>query len=65
MKASVGIDCNKAKVVNQNVSPVPMMSMTTRLSHINMCRLPGRGPHDHCNQWLEIYGEMAENHLQW
>ncbi|VDP69903.1 unnamed protein product [Schistosoma mattheei] len=41
-----------------------MKSLTSGLSHVGRCRLPGRGPSDHRNQWLETLDDMAQNRPQ-
>ncbi|KAK4468373.1 hypothetical protein MN116_000167 [Schistosoma mekongi] len=41
-----------------------MKSLTTGLSHVGRCRLPGWGPRDDRNKWLETLGDMAQNRSQ-
>nr|CAH8864650.1 unnamed protein product [Trichobilharzia regenti] len=42
-----------------------MKSLTVKLSQVGRCRLPGWGPRDSRNQWLETIGDMAQNRCQW
>ncbi|CAH8832606.1 unnamed protein product [Trichobilharzia szidati] len=42
-----------------------MKSLTVKLSQVGRCRLPGWGPRDSKNQWLETLGDMAQNRCQW
>ena len=42
-----------------------MKALTVGLSHVGRCRLPGWGPRDQPNEWLETLCEMAECGDQW
>ncbi|VDP76084.1 unnamed protein product [Schistosoma mattheei] len=36
-------------------------SLTSSLSHVGRCRLPGWGPRDYRKPWLETLGDIAQN----
>ena len=42
-----------------------MKSLTIGLSRVGPCRLPGWGPRDSSNQWLDTLSGMARNRSQW
>ncbi|VDP56880.1 unnamed protein product [Schistosoma curassoni] len=42
-----------------------LKSLTSELSHVGKCRLPGWVPRDDSNRWLETLNDMTENRLQW
>jgi hypothetical protein len=42
-----------------------MKKATTKLATVGRVRLPGWGPRDSQNRWLETLGDMATNRVQW
>jgi hypothetical protein len=42
-----------------------MKTITSKLSRVGSCRLPGWGPKDQSHQWLETLTEMAQSRSQW
>ena len=42
-----------------------MKTITTKLSRVGSCRLPGWGPKDQSHRWLETLTEMAQSRSQW
>ena len=42
-----------------------MKTVTSKLSRVGNCRLPGWGPKDLSHRWLETLAEMAQSRSQW
>jgi hypothetical protein len=42
-----------------------MKALTSKLSRVGNCRLPGWGPRDAMHQWLETLADMAQSRSQW
>ena len=42
-----------------------LKTLTTRLSRVGRCRLPGWNAHDDSSLWLDTLKEMAANRSQW
>jgi hypothetical protein len=42
-----------------------MKALTSQLSRVGNCRLPGWGPRDDSHQWLETLTDMAQSRSQW
>ena len=42
-----------------------MKTLTSKLSRVGACRLPGWGPRDGSVKWLETLADMAQNRHQW
>ncbi|KAG5441059.1 hypothetical protein CSKR_101293 [Clonorchis sinensis] len=40
-------------------------AITSKLSCVGYCRLPGWGPRDGPHQWLETLSDMAQSRPQW
>ncbi|CAH8297389.1 unnamed protein product [Schistosoma turkestanicum] len=62
---SVGIGWKKARGGQTKTWQKSMKSLTSGLSHVGNCRLPGWGPRDDNNRWLETLNDMAQNRSQW
>jgi hypothetical protein len=42
-----------------------MKTLTSKLSRVGKCRLPGWGPRDGTQRWLETLKDMAQSRNQW
>ncbi|RTG82230.1 uncharacterized protein DC041_0010142 [Schistosoma bovis] len=60
----VGVGWKKARGGQTKSWHKSTKSLTSGLSHVDRCRLPGRGPRDDSNRWLETLNDMAQNRLQ-
>nr|AAX30582.2 SJCHGC05284 protein [Schistosoma japonicum] len=65
MLSGVGVGWKKARGDQTKTWYQSMKSLTIGLSHVNRYKLPGWGPRDGRNKWLETLGDMAQNRLQW
>nr|CAH8876432.1 unnamed protein product [Trichobilharzia regenti] len=65
MLADIGSGWKKASGGQTKTWHQSMKSTTVGLSHVGRCRLPGWGPRDGKNLWLETIGDMAQNRSQW
>ncbi|VDP47159.1 unnamed protein product [Schistosoma mattheei] len=65
MFSGIGIGCKKARFGQTKTWHKSMKSLTSRRSHVGRCRLPGWGPPNDRNRWLETLNDMAQNRLQW
>ncbi|CAH8504771.1 unnamed protein product [Schistosoma guineensis] len=65
MFSGIGVDWKKARGGQTKTWHKFMKSLTSGLSHIGRCRLPGWGLRDDSNRWLETLNDMAPNRLQW
>ena len=65
MLAEIGPDWRRASGGQTKTWNRSMKCLTVNLSHVGRCRLPGWGPRDSKNQWLETVIDMARNHCQW
>ncbi|KAH9592089.1 hypothetical protein MS3_00001238 [Schistosoma haematobium] len=61
----VGVGWKKARGGQTKTWHKPMKSLTSGLSHIYRCRLPGWDLRDDSNRWLETLNDMTQNRLQW
>ncbi|VDP45618.1 unnamed protein product, partial [Schistosoma curassoni] len=60
----VGVGWKKARGGQTKTWHKFMKSLTSGLSHVRRCRLPGWDRRDDSNRWLETLNEMAQNRLQ-
>ncbi|CAH8430565.1 unnamed protein product [Schistosoma mattheei] len=65
MFSGIGVGWKKARGGQTKTWHKSMKSLTSELSHVGRCRLPGWGPRDDSNRWLETLNDMAQNRLQW
>ncbi|CAH8481648.1 unnamed protein product [Schistosoma intercalatum] len=65
MLSGIGVGWKKARGGQTKTWHKSMKSLTSGLSHVGRCRLPGWGPRDVSNRWLETLNDMAQNRLQW
>ncbi|VDP00735.1 unnamed protein product [Schistosoma margrebowiei] len=65
MFSGIGVGWKKARGSQTKTWHKSMKSLTSGLSHVGRCRLPGWGPRDDSNRWLGTLNDMAQNRLQW
>nr|CAX83711.1 endonuclease-reverse transcriptase [Schistosoma japonicum] len=65
MMTSIGVGWKRVRGGQTKTWHQSLKSLTSGLSHIGRCRLPGWGPRDCRTQWLETLGDMAQNRSQW
>ena len=65
MFSGIGVGWKKSRGGQAKTWHKSMKSLTSGLNHVGRCRLPGWGPRDDRNRWLETLNDMAQNRLQW
>ncbi|KAH9592818.1 FUN14 domain-containing protein 1 [Schistosoma haematobium] len=61
----VGVDWKKARSGQTKTWRKSIKSLTSGLSHVGRCTLPGWDLRNESNRWLETLNDMAQNSLQW
>ncbi|TNN08487.1 Endonuclease-reverse transcriptase, partial [Schistosoma japonicum] len=64
-KEHIGVGWKRVRGGQTKTWHQSLKSLTSGLSHIGRCQLPGWGPRDCRTQWLETLGDMAQNQSQW
>lgn len=65
MFSGAGASLKKAEGGRTKTLHQSIKSLTTEFSHVTRHKLPGWGPCDYHNLWLETLDGILPNHLQW